>query len=349
MIFPTINSFPTYWENGMKLGADHFQHLEESIEDAVRDVRATGLAANNGFGLLPHSPFSLQNAQGGTPQSVRVILTACRAILPGGYRVEILPENIQQRLLPSQPPFVEFIPNVGVRYHLYLSVGTTRRVPAGKPETRPIRHPYLVPDYQLEILSHDKRGNIQGIAPNKMKIAEWENGRIIDGYIPPTLLINGFPMLEQWHQFLQNQLVNIYRVCVQVIKEYRVKDPARAEFCLPIVQFTKTSQGFFKHLLPGKSPLHMISYFVDLAGLIESLLETSDKDFLRTHLKGGNSHQLLPGVKKLVTLSSIDTEEIAALLVSIRQLNESLLETVKSLVTYIPPQARMGDRDVTSG
>ena len=143
MKFPNIKSFPTFWENGMKLQAEHFQHLENSIEDSIRDVQATSVLGLESFGLLPNSEFSVRNAQGQSPQTVRVVLGACRAILPGGYRVEILPENIQKLQVPNQAPYVEFMPARQMRYHLFLSVGEMGRIPAGIPQTRPIRQPYL--------------------------------------------------------------------------------------------------------------------------------------------------------------------------------------------------------------
>ena len=115
----------------MKLSSEHFQHLEESIEDAIRDGRALSLSSLGGFGLLPMSQLSIRNTEGASPQSVRVVLDSCRAVMPGGYRVEILPENIQQLQLPLRVPFVEFTPTPGMRYHIFLIVNDKRRVPAG--------------------------------------------------------------------------------------------------------------------------------------------------------------------------------------------------------------------------
>lgn len=76
------------------------------------------IATNGGFGLLPMSPFLVRNTEGVSSQSVRVILEACRAVMPGGYRVEILPENVQQLQLPQRSPSIEFVPTSGVRYHV---------------------------------------------------------------------------------------------------------------------------------------------------------------------------------------------------------------------------------------
>lgn len=349
MIFPTIGSFPIHWENGMKLSASHFQHLEDSIEDNTRDGRALGLLANGGFGLIPYSPFRLQNAQGSTPQSVKIVLNACRAFLPGGFRVEILPENIQQLQLPSEAPYVEFTPSQGVRYHLFLSVDEKERKPAGKPQTHPIRYPYLIHDYQLECIPQERLSAAQNLASNRMKIAEWQNGKVIEGYIPPTLSINGFPLLEKWYEFLQNQLGNMIRISLQVIHEHRRKDPARAAFCMPIVHHIRSTQGYYKWALPTQSPIHLLVYFGNLAGLVQGLIETSDRDFIRTQLKDGDKHNLKHTCQELLKMKSPPVENVAIGISKAKKFTEALLLTLQSLIAYNAPNLRQGDRNISSG
>lgn len=349
MIFPNIKSFPIYWENGMKLSADHFQHLEDSIEDANQDIRALALMSIQGFGLIPYSPFGIQNAQGASPQSVRVILNACRAMLPGGYRVEILPENVQNIQVPAHAPFVEFLPNPGMRYHLYLTVGEQKRIPAGVPQTRPIRHPYLCHDYQLECIPQDRISAVKNLAPNRMKIAEWQDGKLIDGYIPPLLAINGFPLMEKWFQFLQNQLENIVRVSVLVINEHRKRDVHRADFCIPIVNYIRSSQPYFKWMLPSQAPISLAVYFGNLASLVEGLIESSDRDFIRNQLNNGQINNLRPSVHELLKSRTIPQEEMALVIASIQRFTSSLISTLQGLITNKPPAPRSGERVVSSG
>jgi hypothetical protein len=343
MIFSKIQAFPTNWENGMKLSAADFQHLEDSVEDAMRDSRAIGIAANLGFGLLPYSPFALQNMQGNSPQSVRVVLNACRAVLPGGYRVEILPETAQQLQVPAKLPAIEFVPTAGVRYHLFLSVDERKRVPAGIPQVRPIRYPFLSPDYQLECLPHEKLSAAQRIAPNRMKIAEWQDGKIIEGYIPPVLTIKGFPILEQWHRFFQNQLENLARLSVKIVGEYRASDPGRASFCLPIVQYIRSSQAYFKWVLPSQSPVFLAAYYGDLAGLVEGLIETCDRDFVRNQLEEGQIHGLRRSIHDFLKPRMTPLEEMAIMLTLMQKFGEALKLTLEKLATVKGPGIRQGD------
>jgi len=351
MVFPEIKYFPIFWENGMKLSADHFRHLENSIEDSVRDVRAISTLSQSGFGLLPNSPFLVQNAQGAAPHSVRVILKACRAILPGGYRVEILPKNIESLQLPIEAPFTEFVPNPGIRYHLFLSVNKQKRVAAGVPQTRPIRHPYLCPDYQLECISHDRLSAVKQMAGVRMKIAEWQDGKVIEGYIPPTLTIRGFPLLDKWYEFLHNQLENIVRISTHVINETRRKDPVRADFCLPLVHYIRSSQGYFKWKLPDEAPIQLAVYFGNLAGLTEGLIETSDRDFVRNQLNNGQVNNLRSCIYTLLRPETVSLEETAMTIGAIQRFTSSLIATLTGLVTTQAPAPRTGERnrDIASG
>lgn len=346
MMFPKIQAFPIYWENGMKLSADHFQHLEDSIEDAVRDNRALGLTAMGGYGLLPYSPFELQTAQGTAPKSIRVILNACRAILPGGFRVEIIPENVQQLQLPLQFPFVEFVPTAGVRYHLFLAVSEQKRIPSGIPQTRPIRHSNLAPDYYLECVPQDRLSAVQKLTPNRMKIGELQDGKILSNYIPPSLTVIGYPILDKWHQYFQKQLENISRLGVQVVRENRVKDPAKAEFCKSLIEYIRSSHGYFNWVMPHQSPLLLAGYFGDLAGLVEALMETADRDFVRNQLQEGQINGLRSHVLELMKFRAVPLEEMALVISYTQKFVEALVQTIQSLLQKAPPSIRTGDRMV---
>lgn len=344
MIFPKITSFPQYWENGMKLAASHFQHLEHSIEDSVRDSRAACLSANAGFGLLPHSPFRLHNGQGSGSQMAQVSLSACRAILPGGYRVEILPENTQQLQIPLSQPAVDFMPKLGVRYHIFISVDPQKRSPAGAQLSQPIRYANLAPTYALECLPQENPATAHAIAPNRMKVGEWQDGKIIEGYIPPTLTIAGFPLLEKWHHFLLNQMENIVRLSLPVIQEHRNKEVDRAFFCLPIVQFIRSSQGYFRWVLPQQAPIHLAGYFANFAGLIEGLIETADRDFVRSQLQEGRAHNLQSSIYELQKPQADLIENIAIALSRTQKLLEALQATIRDLSAAKAPRRPSGDR-----
>ncbi|MFT5183434.1 MAG: hypothetical protein ACI84C_000560 [Flavobacteriales bacterium] len=349
MKFSGIRAFPTNWTNGMKLSSEHFQHLENSIEDSVTDARSVGLLAGSMYGLLPQSQFTLRNAEGLSGQSVRVILEACQAILPGGARVEIVPAIVKALHVPNQAPFVEFMPNPGERYHLFLTIDEETRIGAGLPETRPIREPYLVYNYQLECIAQNQLAAVQSMATNRMKIGEWKDGKILEGYIPPCLTLEGYPLLDKWHQFFRNQLENSVKISSHVIAENRKKDPSRSEFCERIVEYVRGSQGEYNLLLPTKSPMYFVSYFADFAGMVKGMLETHDRDFVRNVLKNGDINGLNQSLEYFLRLKKIPLDDIANVIVQIKRFIDALMATIQQLVTKGPPAPRMGDRNIASG
>jgi hypothetical protein len=289
-MFPKIQYFPLNWENGMKLGAEHFQHLENSVDDALRDVRASVLHAGQ-YGLLPYSELLLRNSEGARPGTVRVTLEGCRAILPGGRRVEISIENIYEKQIPLQPPAIEFAPVAGVRYWMYLCIDERGSTKVGIPQVRPTRHPYLAPRYYLECLSIQQILTKE-VIPNRMKIAEWQDGKLVEGYIPACLTLQGHRGLMTWHSSFQIQLSNIITESLEVINAFRGKEPHRVGFCQAIVGFIRSSQGYYRMQLPTQAPVHLIAYFSNFAGLIQALIDTADPIFHKNELKEGKINNL---------------------------------------------------------
>lgn len=349
MALPDIRFFPQNWENGMKLGAEHFRHLEDSIEDHQRDTRAMALALAGGYGLLPDSELRLAAGPGSTPQAVRLTLESCRAVLPGGFRVEIMPALYREQQIPLVLPAVEFIPAAGVRFHIYLVVREGRRLPAGTPLTRPIRHPHLFPECSLECLPQDKARAAMKPGPDRMKLGEWLDGKLVEGYIPPLLSLRGHPLGMKWFQYFQSQLDAVVRFGTQVIQEHRVKDPNRALFCAPLIQFIRSTQGRFRWQIPDGPPLELIAYFGDLAGLADSLLDTMDRDFVRNQLRDGQNHQLRPCIQMFLQLAYPPAEETAAVFVYMQRFAEALQLTVRGLITYQAPTPRSGERHISAG
>ncbi len=333
----------------MKLSADHFRHLEDSIEDGLRDSRAMAAYSVGSYGLLPDSPFVLQNSPGERAQTVRVTLNACRAILPGGYRVEILPEKHQSVQMPAQMPYVEFIATPDMRYHIFLTIDPENRVPAGIPETRPIRLPHLCHDYQLECLPHDKAKMALQPGANRMKVAEYMNGKVVEAYIPACISIKGYPLLEKWYQFFQSQLENITRIATHIISNQKAKSPAKVDFCKALVSHIKSTRQTYKWVLPHRSPVEFVAYFGDLASLTEGLIETSDRDFVRNTLKNGEVNELAKNIKALVSLQSISQSDMAIYIIRMKKFSDSLISTLQSFVKTEPPKPKVGERNISGG
>jgi hypothetical protein len=78
-------------------------------------------------------------------------------------------------------------------------------------------------------------------------------------------------------------------------------------------------------------PSAWVVYFGDFAGLVKSLVEVGERDFVKNTLKDGNLHDLLRNVHYLLGLRSIAPEEMASVIVLMERFLESLALTLQTL------------------
>ena len=81
------------WMDGMKINKQHFIDMENSLNDHLMDSMETAMNSYN-YGLLPPLPGkvnSLKTVLSADNQNrIHVKILECRAITPGGARIEIL-------------------------------------------------------------------------------------------------------------------------------------------------------------------------------------------------------------------------------------------------------------------
>ncbi len=342
MFFPKFQYFPLNWVEGMFLNAGHFQHSDNYLEEALRDARLTAMCTGS-YGLLPHTEFRIKLGAGAMPGMVRLVLEACRAILPAGHRIEILPDNVMRQSIPIEYPTTEFVPTPSLRYAIYLCADLNEKIAVGLPAERPIRNPYLMTKLYLEVVQMGQ--TTSSFAPHRLKIGEWENGKISADYIPPTLILSGNPKLAEKHLLFQGKMDGIVVAAMQVIDAFRAQDATKVAFCQPLIQFVRSSWGYYRWQLPMQSPQAWVAYFGDFAGMVKSLVEIGDRDFVKNTLKNGNIHDLLKNVHYLLGLRTIVPEEIASVLVLIERFLESLSLTLQSLKTEIKGDVIYGDKN----
>src|SRR6187455_2837546 len=100
-MLPELKYLPVNWVDGMKISDSHFKQLELAFADAVRDAYAAGLTKYN-FGLLPPAPdqrssFDL-HVNIDSARLIKATLTECRAVTPGGARIELVRNNSVEKL-----------------------------------------------------------------------------------------------------------------------------------------------------------------------------------------------------------------------------------------------------------
>ena len=204
-----VRYFQVNWADGMKINKDHFIALENVFNDKIRDNIATGINDYN-YGLLPPLP--------GKSSSIKVAITAdneniikvklleCRAITPGGARIEIL-EDYQDAhgfTVPLAEAVLELEGSKATDFYVLLTIQPFSRVPVGNadPSEEPPRYPYAVPEIKLHMMSSDqmaaKEMGSYYLSIGKMKLV---NGQLeIDTeYIPPCCSVQSHSQLKDMH------------------------------------------------------------------------------------------------------------------------------------------------------
>ncbi len=204
-----LQYFQVNWADGMKINKDHFIALENVFNDKIRDNITIGINDYN-YGLLPPLPgksSSIKVAINADNQNiVNVKLLECRAITPGGARIEILDNNQDSHgfTIPLADADLELEGSKATDFFVLLSVQPFSRVPVGNadPAEEPPRYPYTVPEIRVHIIPSGqiatKEMGPYYLSIGKMKLV---NGQLeIDSeYIPPCCSVQSHSLLKDLH------------------------------------------------------------------------------------------------------------------------------------------------------
>ena len=216
------------WVDGMKVSKDHFIALENALLDSIRDSYAFGIKDYN-YGLLPpvmgeKTSLDIEILKTGG-ENLFVRLNSCRAITPGGCRIELTPNKIKSLNLKAQ---VESKFETGKfetgTYEVILKVNPFNRIPVGNPDPDeiPPRHPYSSFEHKLWVLpSEQVNPNDLGeyyltLARINFKGGEW----LIDNtFIPSCTSVNSSGILIGAYKTLGTQLGEIESSSLKIIQK----------------------------------------------------------------------------------------------------------------------------------
>jgi hypothetical protein len=275
-----IKNFPVNWVDGMKVSSEDFLSLEYSINERIRD-QALLFSAAGRFGLLPcthqeiddYPKFEAKYSQ----DSVLVTLRECRAITPGGYRVEITERNFEEYQVPASLPFQEVPTARDGKYHVYIAVFGNQLVGAGPfAQEGPPRPMYLTPRYQLYIFPDSENAQV-GLSGNQFKLGELRVtngiGELDKHFLPMCFSMSAHNQLRRIHrQFYEKVFEKTFKAIQQTLLNIkRSSNPSThaedvRDISEKLIQFLASRSGHYLYVLSQDSPMHFISFFTDLAG-----------------------------------------------------------------------------------
>ena len=143
------------WVDGMKVSQMHLNEQDNFIIDSIRD--SNSLQINNfNYGLLPmtgqFSEKTVFEIYSTATNDAQLVIKNCNAITLAGYRIEIKDFNMNIRSLAKNLGSAE--DSIDGDYYILISVNPFNKVPFGEidPEEIPPRHPYSMPNYNIEMV-----------------------------------------------------------------------------------------------------------------------------------------------------------------------------------------------------
>jgi hypothetical protein len=284
-----LKHFPVNWIDGMKINKNHFIHLQDNIEDVLRDVRTIGVNHLN-YGLLPTHlarPFQYSISID-AHNELSVTIKFLKAITPGGGRIEITDYTgeFSERIELKDFDFKEN------NYFLLLNIDPFQRIPSGEQnmEEVPPRFPNALPRYFLTSVL-ETEVNQNNIGALQFPLAKFrtsaDNYEILTDFVPPCMVINSHPQLlslfESYEMFFKQMEFCSVQICQKIRFRNTTEDEniiAKMVFdaCEKIMMYT--AQHITKNKWSGFSmnPMEMLENTVGLARVIKNTFDSFSGD-----------------------------------------------------------------------
>jgi len=280
------------WVDGMKINKKHLIGLENAGMDRIKDAIACGLNDNN-YGLLPSlndkgNPLKIVMTID-NQKTLRVKIFECRAVTPGGARIEISErDSVVQGFAVPFPENTFELTGDGNENIVYvaLSVDLFSRIPFGNadPAEEPPRYPFVTPAYHVHIIPEEqltkKEMGPSFLLIGKIRIAD-QKPELIKEYIPPCTTVQSFNMLVRVHaefdKFFSQLELDLLKILNKINEKEQSNVLARvvAHLSENLLYFLSTSILEFRWKIIDQPPLYMFEYPARLARLIKNTIDSN--------------------------------------------------------------------------
>jgi hypothetical protein len=338
-----LKYFPVNWVDGMKIKKQHFIETENAMLDQIRDAISSGLHAQN-YGLLPAKAESKESLRcwfvTDNQQQWRIKLTECRAVTPGGARIEIPEHTVHSLKYATTFPEATYRwdpQHTEAAYYILIQVNPFDRQPSGEPllGEDPPRLPFATPEYQLFIqpasqLPQGQLGSYQMIL-GRITVADGRP-QLDDDYIPPTSIVSAHPALADLYQELDQFFGHLELHGVQIVQKIygRNQNNDLAQVVLYIterlVQYLGTRISQFRWLALYQSPATMLEVVAGLARTIKNAVD------LRAHT---GKEELLNYFSEWCELRQGELETLMVNCANIRYKHTDVRECLQPMIPFV--------------
>lgn len=312
-MLPEIKYLTVNWVDGMKISKHHFIHHENAVYEQIRDAISMNLTDYN-YGILAPTPsekLSLDiRVQLEQNNMLKVKVLACRAVTRGGVRIELMGNRFSGEHAINQS--LEATYQINNPDNLLLDVIVTAnpfsRVQVGQPdpEETPLRYPYSVPEYRLEIVPSDQI-NITEIGAyhltvGKVRVISHE-AKLAEHYFPPSTSVQCYPPLMNVYYEFGNALGQLGADTISIIKKIKIKNEksllAENVYYLAdkMAFFLSNNMDHYRLLVPQQPPIFMVEFFAKFARVVKTAVscvsDTGKEEMLKYFMEWSD---LRPGM-----------------------------------------------------
>ncbi len=293
-----IKHLPVNWVDGMKISKDHFEAMDRAITDQLRDAINLHITDYN-FGLLHPGP-NHADACSIEVNAERVDVYYCRALTRAGARIEILNEEFDNLKMSMQQLMSHKKLPASSSWFIILKVNPFKRVATGQPnpEESPLRQPFVLPEYSLEMISGDQLSN-PAFAAFAIPVAKIEGGSTglhrTTNYIPPCSRIDSSRDLMEIFRQYESSIRNIDQMVFGIVQKIQHKRKRKDInilsddiylLSLRIIEYFAETYDRYRMVYAQQPPIFMIEYFVKLARVIKTSMRLmQEKDVLLEYFR----------------------------------------------------------------
>lgn len=287
------------WVEGMKVSKNSFIESENALTHAINQSNQRLLTPVN-YGLYPEysqegSAVDVLISTDGQ-STIEVLLNKCKGVTLSGYVIDVSPET--KALLDQSNQIFKNQYQVGStdsEYYVVITVNPYKRIPIGDadPEEEPPRHPYVLPEYKLDVLS-SLEINKQELGLYHLTIGKVvSSGGILvvdENFIPPCQSIQSHADLKYVYGELITFMNNMEAFSLSILQKIYQKEQTNT-LAVKAQKLTEALVQFFSATIPEfrtsglhESPLYMVNTLSGLARLIKNQLDifvgTGKEEFL---------------------------------------------------------------------
>ena len=353
------------WVNGMKISKDHFIQQDNAFDDKLRD--AAGLFLNSmNYGLMPLWP----GEQGGdfkvvlkvdNQKLLKVDLVQCRAVTPGGARIEILEDN-------RYPPFsIDLTKEIEALragetsdYYILLNVDLFNRVPVGELDAseEPPRYPHTKAGYRVSIFPASQVVK-EGINPTSIFIGKLFLGQdkheIADNYIPPCMSLRSHHELMAFYSITEKFFNHLELDLLSIIRKINDKNQdtslaTSVKFLSEnLLQYISGQNIKLRWEIPDQAPVYLFEGIAGFARIMRNTIDSNasaSKEELLNYFT--NWSELKQGDFEKLLVYCINFEyDHNEILNNVEQFNE-FIQIMTALFTKLESLAYIGKKKETS-